>query len=166
MPNGGKTSRAAWAVALALGTVSAAQAAATVYSTTQTIATPGVTAFNAEFTIDTAGPYVASLFDLDIGVPFSFIEFGVSALGGGTLGSVISGSGSTNFTATPGNYVANIVAVPGTLPGTNGLAASTFSANVSLVPEPETWAMMLIGAGLVGWQLRRKVRLSAASRFV
>jgi hypothetical protein len=165
MPNVGRLFQAAWAVALALGTVSAAQAAATVYFTTKTIATPGVTAFNTPFTIDTAGPYVASLFDLDIGVPFSFIEFGVSAAGGDTLGSVISGSGSTNFTATPGNYFANIVAVPGTL-GTNGLVASTFSANVTLVPEPETWAMMLIGVGLVGWQLRRKLRLSAASRLL
>jgi hypothetical protein len=166
MPNVGRLLQAAWAVTLALGTVSAAQAAATVYATTQTIATPGVTALNTPFTIDTAGLYVASLFDLDIGVPFSFIEFGVSAAGGGTLGSVISGSGSTNFTAIPGNYFANIVAVPGILPGPSGFVASTFSANVTLVPEPETWAMMLIGVGLVGWQLRRKLRLSAASRLL
>ena len=26
------------------------------------------------------------------------------------------------------------------------------------VPEPETWVMMLLGSGLVGWQVRRKAR--------
>jgi hypothetical protein len=41
-------------------------------------------------------------------------------------------------------------------------------SNVSLnevtpaVPEPEEWAMMLIGAGLVGFQVRRKQAKSAA----
>jgi len=34
------------------------------------------------------------------------------------------------------------------------------------IPEPETYAMMLVGLGLVGWQMRRKMRQSAASRFV
>jgi hypothetical protein len=36
---------------------------------------------------------------------------------------------------------------------------------VAAIPEAETWAMMLIGVGLVGWQLRRKVRSRAAHRF-
>ena len=29
-------------------------------------------------------------------------------------------------------------------------------ANVSAVPEPEEWAMMIVGIPLVGWQIRRK----------
>lgn len=41
-----------------------------------------------------------------------------------------------------------------------------WSLNTVAIPEPETWAMMLVGMGLVGWQLRRKVKSSAASKFV
>jgi len=42
----------------------------------------------------------------------------------------------------------------------------TLDVNVSPVPEPEVWAMMLIGAGLVGFQLRRKSKQAASHRFV
>lgn len=44
---------------------------------------------------------------------------------------------------------------PGGLAPTGGVAA---------VPEPETYAMMLVGIGLVGWQLQRKSRRSRAHR--
>jgi len=37
-------------------------------------------------------------------------------------------------------------------------------AGVAAVPEPETYAMMLVGIGLVGWQLQRKSRHSRARR--
>jgi len=36
---------------------------------------------------------------------------------------------------------------------------------ITAVPEPETYAMMLVGIGLVGWQLRRKSRRIRAVRF-
>ena len=38
--------------------------------------------------------------------------------------------------------------------------------SVTPVPEPETWAMMLIGAGLVGFRLRNRSKKVAANRFV
>lgn len=42
----------------------------------------------------------------------------------------------------------------------NGIQGYTFSASaplqVSLIPEPETYSMMLGGLGLIGWVLRRK----------
>lgn len=34
------------------------------------------------------------------------------------------------------------------------------------VPEPETWAMMLVGAGLVGFRLRNRSKKAAANRLV
>jgi hypothetical protein len=37
-------------------------------------------------------------------------------------------------------------------------------SGVAAVPEPETYSMMLIGIGLVGWQLQRKSRRSRAHR--
>jgi hypothetical protein len=36
---------------------------------------------------------------------------------------------------------------------------------ITAVPEPETYAMMLVGISLVGWQLRRKSRRSRTVRF-
>jgi hypothetical protein len=34
------------------------------------------------------------------------------------------------------------------------------------VPEPEAYVLMLAGAGLIGWQLRRKLRQDAAQRII
>jgi hypothetical protein len=48
----------------------------------------------------------------------------------------------------------------------NNFVRPEFAAGVSLpVPEPERHAMMLVGLGLIGWQLRRKSRRSSARRF-
>lgn len=52
---------------------------------------------------------------------------------------------------------------------TLGLIEKKFVAvdiDVTPIPEPEVWAMMLIGAGLVGFQLRRKAKRMAVQRFV
>ena len=38
----------------------------------------------------------------------------------------------------------------------DGTSASTFTATVGAVPEPETYAMMLAGLGLVGLVARRR----------
>lgn len=38
----------------------------------------------------------------------------------------------------------------------NTLGSYTGSITIAAVPEPEVWAMMLVGVGLVGHQLRRK----------
>jgi hypothetical protein len=35
------------------------------------------------------------------------------------------------------------------------------NAAIAAVPEPEEWAMMLVGFGLVGWQAKRKHKLAA-----
>jgi hypothetical protein len=50
---------------------------------------------------------------------------------------------------------------------TNGSVGGLYSGAISVspVPEPETWAMMLIGAGLVGFRLRNRSKKTAANRF-
>jgi hypothetical protein len=51
---------------------------------------------------------------------------------------------------------------------TNGTAGGLYNGaiSVSAIPEAEVWAMMLVGAGLVGFQLRRKAKRTAIQRFV
>ena len=46
--------------------------------------------------------------------------------------------------------------VTGIATGLNGGSYAGILAPVPAVPEPEEWAMMLVGVGLVGYQVRRK----------
>jgi hypothetical protein len=39
---------------------------------------------------------------------------------------------------------------------TDGFALRTIGLTANPVPEPDTWMMMLLGSGLVSWQVRRK----------
>lgn len=64
------------------------------------------------------------------------VKAGSIVLNSGTYQLKVSGTGISGASA---SYGGNIVAVP--------------------VPEAETWAMMLAGLGLVGLQLRRKVKV-------
>jgi len=40
-----------------------------------------------------------------------------------------------------------------------------FDGSIAAAPESETYAMMLVGLGLVGWQLRRRSLRAAAYRY-
>jgi len=46
--------------------------------------------------------------------------------------------------------------VSGNVVGTSHNGSYVGNLNVTAVPEPATWAMMLIGFGAIGWQLRRR----------
>lgn len=59
----------------------------------------------------------------------------------------------------------NTIRVAGTSGGNASFAGTLSFAAVSAVPEPATWAMMLIGFGAVGYSMRRRgadVRMSSA----
>ena len=47
----------------------------------------------------------------------------------------------------------------------NGSQDLTFSATVTAVPEPATWAMMIVGFGLTGAAMRRKTKVGTRVRF-
>ena len=68
---------------------------------------------------------------------------------------------SFTYTATSTSQVLSFLAAG----GPNGLPPFVLLDGVSItaaVPEPEEWAMMLVGVGLVGFQVRRKQKKSAA----
>ena len=65
---------------------------------------------------------------------------------------VVSGTTFSFADLAAGNYFLQIGGKA--LKNTTGIYNG--SIQVTPVPEPETWAMMLIGMGLVGYQLRRK----------
>jgi len=79
-----------------------------------------------------------------------------------TLAAIIGGSGPGNASAPP--------SVGGAPPSGGGPASFPASepheplTPVSAVPEPGTWATMLLGFGLLGWRLRRRAAAPAAKR--
>jgi hypothetical protein len=103
------------------------------------------------------------LVDNALFVPFTAVGLGVTRTGDGTMGSRTSPG---SFTFDVGAADSFTAVVGGIVPSGASLPIGTYGVTVALVPEAETWAMMLVGMGLVGWQLRRKVKSSAASRFV
>jgi hypothetical protein len=67
---------------------------------------------------------------------------------------------SGSFIANPGAFTLNIIG-NNTGPGLGTLAGTV---SMSAVPEPTTWAMMLIGFGAVGYSMRRRKVGSADMR--
>ena len=62
-----------------------------------------------------------------------------------------------------GNYTLTVQGRPAAL--NSGFTGQlVFRAATSAVPEPGTWAMMLLGMGAVGWALRRNREAGGARR--
>jgi len=86
-----------------------------------------------------------------------------------TLAAIIGGSGPGNASAPPSGGGAP---PSGGGPPANGGGPVSFPTSeprepltpVSAVPEPGTWATMLLGFGLLGWRLRRRAAAPAAKR--
>ncbi len=111
------------------------------------------------------------------GIVFSDFAPGVTAFGGYFFGSDVLGSflpgGTLQFTATGGGTL-NYTLSNATTSSFLGFVSSSPLSSVTMtsggdywvtandltlampVPEPETYAMMLMGLGLVGWMRRRR----------
>ena len=118
----------------------AAQASTVVFDTTGFFAGTAPGFANPSFTISTGGNYLATLSDLSFGpLGFSTLLMSVST-STSNLGST-SSPGSFSFTASPGEYFANVIGLP---TGLGGL----FGIQISQVPVPAT--AYLLGSGLIG----------------
>jgi hypothetical protein len=61
-----------------------------------------------------------------------------------------------NFNVGAGTFTLRIEGTPGTQNGAFGGNVAFVASPVGLVPEPATWAMMLLGFGAVGYSMRRR----------
>lgn len=77
---------------------------------------------------------------------------GLTYLGGAVSGSGADAAWTSTSTLAAGNYTVII--------GDNHGLGGSYTATIAAVPEPETYAMMLVGFGLVRWQVRRKSKAS------
>lgn len=109
------------------------------------------------------GTVTATLTDTRVLAPFSSLGMSIFKTGGAPVAPTLFSPGSFGFTVAPGavgSYTALVFGVPSS-------PLSVFGVNVSIVPtipEPEIWALMLVGTGLVGFQLRRKRKAAEANR--
>ncbi len=134
-----------------------AQADVPVFETTNTTTAGSFVANAYGFNITTPGLYYGTLTDLANPKAFEFLSLNILqgfTTTGPSLGGT-SGAGKFSFMAdTAGLYTALLFGVPGSGSGTG-------SFSISVVPEVETWVMLLIGMGLIAYQLRRKNKLES-----
>ena len=177
-----KISLLAGAVAL-MGVVYMPQASAAVYTLPGSpIEVPGASAFSNKvtsagsftdwlnFSLQSPGDLVGTLLSNVVKIKgktsgVSLTSFELYSGNGPTPGTLLGTA--TVSGSSPGAYFANLDAVTlSAAPQTYTLkvignavtAGSSYAGAVTVeaVPEPEEWAMMLVGAGLVSYQVRRK----------
>jgi hypothetical protein len=133
------------AAALLCGVTSAAHAALAVIETSASggAGTP---------TLSTTSSRVYEFPVLDEATPTSFLASTLEIFSGSRVGSPLfaySGTPAGSFFAAAGNYAAYVLRMA-------GKSSVSYSYTVSTVPEVETWVTLLIGMGLIVYQLRRK----------
>ena len=106
-------------------------------------------------------PYVHVIFDASATeLRFEFVH-GQSFLSNGTLQTALPNTTGTQLGYVLGNTT--VFHAPPDIAGTN--AFQFFAGAGSSVPEPSTWAMMLVGFGAIGFALRG-LRTKAANRLL
>lgn len=131
------------------------------FSDTITFTTP--TGYNQVGGTITSGPALTSAQDIFFG-PLGLLS-GVT-LNGQSFNLLLTGV-NEYATLTPISLVAgatNTLIVSGTVgqSGAGSYAGTLTFGNVAAVPEPGTWAMMLMGLGATAWFLRRKKALAGS----
>lgn len=114
--------------------------------------TPTPTAYSANF----ANSVPVRDFKGNIG-PYSSMSYYTTAASGGfsTPGGLVDGRGPQIFSGT----VSNPVFAPGKFAVDEVFTQQTGTLAISAVPEPTSWAMMLVGLGGLGGMMRSRRRL-------
>ena len=134
------------ATALLCGVTTAAHAALTVIETSTSVGA------GASTTLPIRNSRVYEFPLADEATPTSFLASTLEIFSGATAGSplfALSGTPAGSFFAAAGNYTAYVL-------GMAGKSSGSYSYTVSTVPEVETWVTVLMGMGLIVYQLRRK----------
>jgi hypothetical protein len=157
---------AKWLVTASIGLLFSANAHAAVFQVSKLLEGQNPQTDTYPFFINSVGTYNANLLDIGSPVPFSQVTLAIFSGTGSnpTLLGQIYQPGSFDFGADhPGFYTAGVFATPGAYIINNSTRfAGTYEVTIAAVPEPEVWAMMLIGAGLIGYQVRRKSKAGPA----
>ncbi|MBL8655959.1 MAG: PEP-CTERM sorting domain-containing protein [Altererythrobacter sp.] len=125
---------------------------------------------SATFSFGAAG---ASQFGFDLGSADDFNDLLITFVGGGT--QLFSGaglnppgpaSGNQNIAATNGRVTifGNGQAIASAKFASRGNSFEFDNIGVTAVPEPATWAMLILGFGVMGGALRRKSRVAFGTR--
>jgi hypothetical protein len=94
----------------------------------------------------------------------TFLDFGQELFGNTIIGIHFgNGSGVGNSTGFfEFDFTSPVNGIALNIPGSSGVVLyQTGASSVGAVPEPSTWAMMLMGFGAVGYSMRRRKRLVA-----
>jgi hypothetical protein len=171
------TMKALSAAALMAGTLATAPSDAATYTFVGTTSNPLKTFVGSFDLAGSAADYSLTSFSGTFdGFSYTLANTGLSNLGdgriniGGIQGGTIGVSGISNDFFT--NY---FVPSAGTVIAPFGFITSTnnFNSNISFaitqatgaVPEPATWAMMILGMGAVGFAMRRKSKVTTRVSF-
>lgn len=134
------------------------------FSDTTTFVTPD--GYNQVGGTLTSGPALTSAEDVFFG-PLGLLT-GVTL--NGQMFNLVATGASEFATLSPISLVAgatNTLVVSGTVgnSGSGSYAGTLTFGRTPAVPEPATWATMLLGLGATGWLLRRKRNTSRTARF-
>lgn len=118
-------------------------------------------AYNYDLFFDLSGFDAATAnftgrFAADNGVLSIFLNDNLLSANGGGFTSWTSFAANSGFVS-GGNHLRFVVSNIGQASGNpSGLRVEFLSSDVSAVPEPETWGLMVVGFGLVGVSVRRR----------
>lgn len=107
--------------------------------------------------ITTSSSVLFSTTDLDL---TSVIVNGVALTITRTAGGLLEGAGTSNVNIFSGQL--NNITITGVSRGFGSYGGNLTFIPAAAVPEPGTWAMMLVGFGAIGFSMRRRRRVTAS----